>query len=137
MSALRDKILNAKDIKSEVVHVDEWDADVEIRGLSGAERASLVDKATVKETDGEGKHTSRVDQSALYPLLIIATAYEPGGEKLFTDGDRDAINGKSAGALEKVAAVSMRLSGMGDQTVIAKNSATTLSADSASASPAI
>ena len=135
--ALRDKILNAKDIKSEVVHIDEWDADVQVRGLTGAERADLIAKATVKETDDKGEViASSVDQLVLLPLLIIATTTDPAdGEQLFSDADRDALNDKSSSAIDKVSSVALRLSGMTkeQEKAIAKNSGATDTAASASA----
>jgi hypothetical protein len=137
MSALRDKILNAQDIKKETVHVDEWDADLIVRGLTGKERADIIDKATVKETNDKGEViNSSVDQLVLLPLLIIATTTDPAdGSPVFGDADRDALNDKSSSAIDKVSAVSLRLSGMTKQEgdAIAKNSAATASAASASA----
>lgn len=135
--SLRDKILAAKDIKREVVHVDEWDADVQVRGLTGAERADLIAKATVKETDDKGEViASSVDQLVLLPLLIIATTTDPAdGEQLFSDADRDALNDKSSSAIDKVSSVALRLSGMTkeQEKAIAKNSGATDTAASASA----
>lgn len=135
--SLRDKILAAKDIKHEVVHVDEWDADVQVRGLTGAERADLIAKATVKETDDKGEViASSVDQLVLLPLLIIATTTDPAdGEQLFSDADRDALNDKSSSAIDKVSSVALRLSGMTkeQEKAIAKNSGATDTAASASA----
>jgi hypothetical protein len=136
MGALRDKILNAKDIKHETVHVDEWDADVDVRGLTGAERADIIAKATVTETNDAGEAATHVDQLVLLPLLIIATTTDPAdGSAVFGDADRDALNGKSSSAIDKVSSAALRLSGMTkDETkAIAKNSAATVSADSASA----
>ena len=136
MGALRDKILNAKDIKSEIVHVDEWDADVQVRGLTGAERADIIAKATVTDTNDAGESSTRVDQLVLLPLLIIATATDPSdGSQVFGDGDRDAINGKSSSGIDKVTSAALRLSGMtkDEGKAIVKNSAATASADSASA----
>lgn len=105
MANLRDKILNAKDIKSEVVEVPEWNVKVEVRGLTGAQRATLLKECI----DRHGN----VDFEKMYPLLLIATVYDPeNGEQVFTPADRDSLNKKSGGALEKVAKVAMKLSGL-------------------------
>jgi hypothetical protein len=134
---LRDKILNAKDIKSETVHVDEWDSDLVVRGLTGAERADIIAKATVTETNEKGEVVNTtVDQLVLLPLIIIATVTDPAdGSQVFGDADRDALNGKASAPLDKVSGVALRLSGMTKQAgdAIAKNSVATASADSASA----
>jgi hypothetical protein len=136
MSALRDKILNAQDIKKEPVHIDEWDADLIVRGLTGKERSDIIAKATVTETNDKGEVVNTtVDQLVLLPLIIIATTTDPAdGSAVFGDADRDAINDKSSSAIDKVSSVALRLSGMTKQAgdAIAKNSAATASADSAS-----
>lgn len=104
--SIRDKILNAKDIKSEVITIDEWDVKIEIRTLTGLERSKLMNNALNIET-------GTVDFTKIYPELAIAASFDPeSGEKIFSEGDRDIINGKSGAALEKIAQVAMRLSGM-------------------------
>lgn len=133
-SKLRAKILAAKDIKSESVTVPEWDVTLEIRGLSAAERGGLVERATVKERKGD-EEVSRVDNTVLTPLLIIASCFDPEtNERVFEDEDLDPVNGKSASAIDAVTNVVLRLNGMNkdEQKAIAKNSVATVSADSAS-----
>jgi hypothetical protein len=104
-SALRDQIFNAQDIKKEIVHSTAWDCDVEVRGMSGTARASVM----AVGYDDEG----RVDYAAFYPAVIIATAYVPGTEEaLFDAADRDLLNTKSASALEELALPAMKLSGL-------------------------
>ena len=102
--SLREKILAAKDIRSERVHVPEWGVEVEVRSMTGAQRARVLQGATV---DGE------VDLERLYPILLIETVYDPEtGEPVFDAADRDALNAKNSGALERIAKVAMRLSGI-------------------------
>jgi len=128
MSALRNKILGANDIKKEIVTIADWGVDVEIRGMTGTQRAEVVTAATVREKNDDGEISVFQDQALLYPLLIIASVFDPEtGEKVFGDADRDAIGGKSAGVLEDVALVCCRLSGItpGEIKAIRKNSETT------------
>lgn len=40
--SLREKILAVQDIKSERIRVPEWDVEVEIRSMTGAERARVL-----------------------------------------------------------------------------------------------
>lgn len=102
--SLRERILSAQDIQSERVHVPEWDVEVEVRSMTGAQRARVLQGATV---DGE------VDLERLYPILLIETVYDPEtGEPVFEAADRDALNAKNSGALERIAKVAMRLSGI-------------------------
>lgn len=102
--SLRERILSAQDIQSERVYVPEWDVEVEVRSMTGAQRARVLQGATV---DGE------VDLERLYPILLIETVYDPEtGEPVFEAADRDALNAKNSGALERIAKVAMRLSGI-------------------------
>lgn len=111
VSELRKAILEAEDIESEVVHVSQWDVDVEIRGMTGSERGRFMKAVSLANGGGEP------DFEKFYAQLIIATAYEPGGEKLFEPADRDALNQKSGAALNTLAEVSMRLSGLAGDAV--------------------
>ena len=107
MTNLRDIILSADDTTSEVVEVPQWgDVKIEVRGMTGRDRAAFLSSYTDPDT-------GRVNWSMLYPSLITASAFDPDtGERIFNDEDGDAINGKSGAALEKVAQVALRLSGM-------------------------
>jgi hypothetical protein len=108
---LRETIFAAKDSKAEIVHVDEWGVDLEVRSMSGAARAEFLSRYT--NEDGS------VNWAALYPSLLIATCYDPeSGERVFLDSDEDAINTKSGAALETVAQVSLKLSGMGNEKAV-------------------
>jgi hypothetical protein len=128
MSNLRAQILNARDIQSERVTVPAWDnAVIEVRGMSGAERARLM--------KGAADEKGNLDLEKLYPALLIATCYDPATQsRVFEEADRDALAGKSVSALERVAKVALRLSGL-DEEATAKNGSGA-SAGSTSASPA-
>lgn len=102
--SIRDQILAKQDIPSETVEVPEWGVKVEVRGMTGAERTRIMDKAT--QTAGD------VNLQFVYPEIVIATAFDPeSGEQVFKPNDRDALLAKSATALDRIAAVGMRLSG--------------------------
>lgn len=105
MANLREKILGASDIRREQVHVPEWDATVEVRGLTGTQRAKLM------KTGFDAK--GAVDFEKLYPELLVASVFDPETQQpVFTEADRDSLNGKSGAALERVAQAAMRLSGL-------------------------
>ncbi len=102
--SIRDQILAKQDIPSETVEVPEWGVKIEVRGMTGAERTRIMDKAT--QTAGD------VNLQFVYPEIVIATAFDPeSGEQVFKPNDRDALLAKSATALDRIAAVGMRLSG--------------------------
>ena len=62
--SLRDKILNAKDIKEEKVFVKEWDAEILVKGMTGKERAKFMKMSVKGDT---------MDFEAMYPALVIGT----------------------------------------------------------------
>jgi hypothetical protein len=127
LANLRDRILSATDIRREQVHVPEWDVTVEVRGLTGTQRAKLMKSGF----DSRGA----VDFERLYPELLIASVFDPAsGEPVFTEADRDALNTKSGAALERVAQAAMRISGLSPEAQVEaeKNSDGTPSEDSIS-----
>lgn len=104
MSLLRDQILNANDTTAEQVEISEWGVTVEVRTMSGAARALLMQSAV---DDG-----GTIDLSKIYPDVIIGCTYDPEtGDFIFVPSDREMLMTKSGAALDKVAAVAMRLSG--------------------------
>jgi hypothetical protein len=104
-SKIRDQILSAADLRSERVTIPEWGVEVEVRGLTGTQRARLMRSGF----DASGT----VDFERLYPELAIASTFDPdSGEAVFTEADRDALNGKSGSALERLAQAAMRVSGL-------------------------
>jgi len=110
MSKLREKILNAKDQRKEKVYIEEWDVEIEVRSMTGKERAEIIRKSVDKDKDGQ------VDVTLLTVNSVIACCYDPTtGEKVFEPTDRDILLTKNAGALEKLAEVALELSGLGDK----------------------
>jgi hypothetical protein len=107
---LKDKILQASDIKSETMVIDEWDATVEVRSMNGAQRARLMRESFDPETKGLNWD---------YASLILAGVYDPEtGELLFGEGDRNALNEKHGGVLEKLAMRVLELSGLSDDSLV-------------------
>lgn len=105
MGKLRDKILTLSDIQKELVNVPLWDAVIEVRSITAAQRARLFKQTA----DASG----RVDLERLYPDLVIASCYDPEtGEPIFEAPDREMLAGKNAAALETLVQVAMRLSGI-------------------------
>lgn len=106
---LRKTILEADDIAAENIEVEEWGITIQVRGMSGKERAKLLKGAT---TGGE------VNMEKWFPDLLIATVHDPEtGEKVFEPADRDALNAKSGSAIAAIADVAARLSGLGETDV--------------------
>ncbi len=137
-SKLRDKALNAKDLRKELLAVPAWDLTLEIRGLTARLRAAMVERATVKTRGEDGEEVSSVDSKILNPLLIIASCYDPEtGERVFDDTDGEGIENKSAESYDLITSCILRLNGMdkAERKVMEKNSGATDTAAIASGSP--
>lgn len=108
MSQLRDKILNADDQRAVTVDCPEWGCTLQVRSLTGAQRASFMESAFDLET-------GQPDFAKLYPTLIIQTCYDPdSGDRVFEATDRDALNTKNAAVTERLAKAAMELSGLSE-----------------------
>lgn len=110
MSALKQAIAEVNDETSEDVFVPEWDVTLQVRSLTGQARANIVQNLAER-----GESASFM---ALYPELIIQTVYDPDtGALVFedTEADRALILSKNATALERVAKVSLRMSGLAQE----------------------
>jgi hypothetical protein len=124
--SLRDQILNSNDIPRELVKVKEWNIEIEVRGMTGAERTRILDLA-----QGDGG----MNLQMVYPEIVISTAFDAEtGEKIFSPEDRTALLSKSANALDALATVGMRLSGFLAETQndLGKDSSETVIEDSSS-----
>lgn len=109
-SNIRDQVRESDDIESEQITVEQWNnVTLEVRSMTGRARARMF-KGISNVDSGE------VDIEKMYPEIIVNTCYDPEtGERVFSEEDVDWLNTKSSGALEKVARVGMRLSGMDRQ----------------------
>lgn len=125
MSSLREKVLNAQDVRRENVTVPEWDgAEFEVRGLGMRTYNQLC--ASCNDAAGE------LVADRFYPALIIATTHDPeSGGKVFTEGDRDMLADKSGKALTRIVDVALRLCGA-DAGEVEKNSEPTPSGGTSS-----
>lgn len=110
MANIREKILSSKDIKEEIIEIEEWDATVLIRGLNGAKRARLLQNNIDKQ--------GAINFERMYPELLILTVHDPETkEPVFQPEDRDVLNTKNGGVIEKLVQVAMTLSGLDAQAV--------------------
>lgn len=108
--SLRDRIIAVDDTQRELVKIDEWGVEVEIRGMSGAARASISQDAA--------NNNGNVDMKRMMPEIVVQCVFDPEtGEQVFDNADKDAVMGKSGAALDKIVAVAMRLSGFGEKAV--------------------
>lgn len=109
--SIRDTIKSANDIETEIIEIPQWDqVKIEVRSMTGKARAKLLRAAV--QPDGS------MDFEALYPSVLVACCHDPDtGDLVFTDEDLAWINDKSAGPVEKLAQIGMRLSGLTQEAV--------------------
>lgn len=96
----RDAILKADDLKKEVVKVPEWGGEVIISTMTGYAR------------DAWEQHLVQSKDGALINVrarLVVATAVDEKGNRLFTEDDVIALGEKSVAALERCVKVAQRL----------------------------
>jgi hypothetical protein len=103
---LRAHIFNVSDILEEVVNVPEWGVRILVKALTARERARIL-KSSGTAIPGQ------TDMEKLYPDMVIASCYHAASHKpVFKPSDRDALNGKMSGIVERLAMVCIRLSGL-------------------------
>jgi len=126
--SIREQILNADDIETELVEVPAWGVTVEVRSMDGRSRTRLLKSAA----DNDGV----IDMERMYPEMVILCSFDPEtGERIFTADDVDALLSKAAGPLELIATTAMRVSGMtGDAVDVAGKDSPSITSDDSSSS---
>lgn len=103
--SLRDQILSTDDIPTELVEVPEWSVIIEVRGMNGADRARIIEAASAAN--------GQMGVGSMYAETVITSCYDPeSGERIFAPEDIGVLMTKSAAAIDRLASVGMRLSGM-------------------------
>lgn len=105
----RDSILNVVDLKPEVVEVPEWGGSLYIRMLTASERDKFEASCV-----GTGK---KQNLSNIRARLVVLCACDEAGERLFTDGDAEALGRKSAAAVDRVFGACSKLNGFSSQDI--------------------
>lgn len=100
----REEILNSQDIKIEEVDVPEWGGIILVRGIGGRERDSY------QQSLSDGRWKLKWENATA--KLVAMACIDGDGKRLFSDDDIKALGEKSAGALQRIFDVALRLSGM-------------------------
>lgn len=106
---LKNQIFKAQDCKLEAVEVEEWGVTLYVKTLSGSERAklrSITDHLTKSGRESEAD-----------THLLILSACDAQGNKVFADSDFAALNEKNASIITRVAMAALRVNGLGEQAV--------------------
>ena len=110
----RDDILNAEDIRIEVVQVPEWGGIVHIRTLTGLQREKYVE--SIRKVTGHGKKQSvEIVLQKSGAKLAAQTICDEKGKLLFSEADIPALANKSSKALQRVIDASARLNGLDEE----------------------
>ena len=103
----RAQILGADDLPREPVDQPWTDEKLYARGLSASERDAWMATAS---PDGELRWTSNLTAD-----LVVKTLVDEDGERVFEDGDAEALGRKSGVVLAEIFTVVMRLSGLTEE----------------------
>ena len=109
MVLTKSQILEADDLKREVVGTPEWGGDVLLRELRGRERDSFEEGSLDKQRN--------VSMTNMRARLVALSAIDDEGERLFTAKEATQLGEKSATALNRLFEVCCRLSGITDSDV--------------------
>lgn len=132
MSLTKDQILQADDLPVEEVDVPEWRGSVRVRGLDCARRDDFQALLLANSEQSGGKVRIK-SLAGLKPRLVQMCTFNGDGNLIFEPGDIEALSRKSAGAIDRIWDVAMRLSGMAGEVEEALKSAEGNSGNAASA----
>lgn len=124
----KDDIFGMDDLPVEEVVVPEWkNRKVLVCGLTAAGKNAY--QASLVEIKGSSRKVRMENATA---KLLVLTIVDRQRQRLFTETDIERLGGKSAAALERLARVANRLSGMdeAENAELVKNSAAAQSGDS-------
>lgn len=108
----RDEIFAAVDVQEEIVAVPEWGGPVRIVGLTGSER----DQYEAWIISGKGKNRD-VNLRQSRAKLVMMTAKDAEGKRLFDEADLIRLGARSALALQRVFDAAAKLSGLDEDSL--------------------
>jgi hypothetical protein len=112
VSITRDSVASIDDLKRQWVDIPEWGGGCYVRGLTALERTKL-ERSMV---DSRG-NPNMGGLDYLRVRLVLYSAINDDGIRIFKDADQSLIEGKSIQAVERIANVAARLSGLDAQAV--------------------
>ena len=99
----KDDIFKADDLPTKDMDIPEWGGMLTIRTLTGAER---------DEWESAFVNQDKINMRGLKARLIQLTVMNGDGQQMFTKADLQKLNSKSASVIDRIFAVSQRLSGL-------------------------
>jgi hypothetical protein len=110
------QILQAVDLKTEIVDVPEWGGSVVVTELMAHDRDAY--EQSMWNDRGNGRMVSNRDN--VRARLVVRSLVSPDGQRLFADEEADALGAKSAAVIDRLFDVAARLSGMDEKDVEAE-----------------
>jgi hypothetical protein len=108
----RDAILNADDRRYDTVECPEWGGTVRLTSITGAQR-DAYESSLIEERGNSRKANLRNARAK----LIILTAVDEAGTKLFTQDDLRDLGRKNAAPIDRLFDVARKLCGMSEEDV--------------------
>ena len=109
---LRDDILSADDLPTTEVDVPEWGLSVFVRAMTGAERDSY-ESGLMENKDLPMKARLR----NMRANLVVLCTVDSDGNRIFNDGDVEAVGNKSATALNRIVDIAQHSNALTDDDV--------------------
>ncbi len=107
---LREKIKATDDVAKRIIEVPEWNATLEVRSMTGAQRTRVFSR----NTDKQGK----IQTDRIYLDVIVCCVYDPEtGERVFTEEDTEWLGDKKGAVLERIGTIAFEVSGLGKEAV--------------------
>jgi hypothetical protein len=111
----RDGILDADDLKKELVSVPECGGEVWIKSLNGTERDRF--EASMIEVNKKGQSKQNLENLRARMLILVLIDPDDNDLPLFTIKDVVALGKKSAAALDRVFSAAQALNGFSQKDV--------------------
>jgi hypothetical protein len=112
MSSLREQILAAQDLPSKAIAVPEWELEVFVRSMTGAER-DRYEQELLAARGPDGK----INLENVRARLVAFCTVDAEGKRVFADEDIPALGAKSAAALDRVFTAASALNGIGQKDI--------------------
>jgi len=112
----REDILQIDDLPTEDVYVEPWGAWVRVRALTAGERDAYQNSMFEVRHRGRGQPPEiRYKPEKASARLVALSVIDEQGNRLFTEADVEALARKNARAIDIIAAVARRLSGLDEE----------------------
>lgn len=108
MALSKQQILEADDLPREEVEVPEWGGSIWIRTMTGVERDFFEQSVIGSHLNGN----NRQNLTNVRARLVVLTAVDENGIRLFEEKDADELGKKSSAVLDRLFAVAQRLNGL-------------------------